>query len=85
MDADAGWYNGIYGNVAGLFKGLGDAGRENEEHNMISRMAANGLFGTANPDTPIFKDFLKWKEKRDQKQAKKSKGGKLNKKRGLTF
>lgn len=51
MDADAGWYNGIYGNVSGLFKGISDLGRENAQHNMIAEMAADELFGPISPRT----------------------------------
>jgi hypothetical protein len=77
MDADAGWDNGLYGNVAGLFKGLGDIGRENAQWNMVSDMWADGLAGTATEKTNSARGHLK--------REKKSKGGKLNKKRGLTI
>ena len=77
MDADAGWYNGLYGNVAGLFKGLGDIGRENAQWNMVSDMWADGLAGTATEKTNSARGHLK--------RENKSKGGKLNKKRGLTI
>lgn len=82
LDTDAGWYNSLYGNVAGLFKGIGDLGRENAQHNMIARMGANGLYGTATPDTPVFQDFLKWQEEQ-KKNKKKSKGGKNHKKHDI--
>lgn len=75
-DMDAGWYNSLYGNVAGLFKGLGDLGRENAQWNMIADAGADGVFGnlgTSNTGRRIIK------------QKKKCKGGKLNKRRGLTF
>ena len=80
MAADAAWNQGIYGNVSGLFKGLGDWGKENAQHNMIADMAADGIFGNMN-DQYIGRGYI---TKRAPK--KKSNGGKLNRrKRGLTF
>lgn len=76
MNADAAWNSGIYGNVAGLFKGIGDLGRENYQHNRIADMAATGLFGTINPDTFVANGYLTWDDK------KRSKGGKINRKKG---
>ena len=75
-DLDAGWYNGIYGNVAGLFKGIGDLGRENAQHNMIAEMAADGIFGSMSPRTNTGRrgKYLTF--------TKKACGGKLNKKKG---
>lgn len=74
MDADAGWYNGIYGNVAGLFKGIGDIGRENVQFNWLSDLAADGAFGNLGRSNT----GKRWTKE------KKAKGGKL-KKRGLTI
>lgn len=74
-DMDAGWYGGIYGNVAGLFKGLGDLGTENYRMNRIAEMGADGIFGSLG-NSHTGKMYRK---------NKKSKGGKVNKKRGLTF
>lgn len=79
MAADAAWNQGIYGNVQGLFKGLSDWGRENEQHNMIADMAADGLFGVGSGDNQY--TFRKYTKKTDKKSC----GGKLNRKRGLTF
>ena len=78
MDADAGWYNGIYGNVAGLFKGIGDLGRENAQHNMIAEMAADGIFGPISPRTNTGRrdGYLTFTKKSA------AKGGKINKKKG---
>lgn len=79
MAADAAWNQGIYGNVQGLFKGLSDWGRENEQHNMIADMAADGLFGVGSGDNQYtFRKYTK-------KTNKKSCGGKLNRRKGLTF
>lgn len=69
MAADAAWNQGIYGNVNGLFKGLSDYGRESEQANLISDMAASGIFGTISPDSPLGRRVIKRK----------------NKKKGLTF
>lgn len=83
MDADAGWNSGIYGNVSELFKGIGELGRENAQHNMIAEMAADGLFGTLSPKTNTGKKgkFLTWSKKNTS-----SEGGKIKKKRrGLMF
>lgn len=76
-DLDAGWYNGIYGNVAGLFKGIGDIGRENAQHNMIAEMAADGIFGPMSPRTNTGRrgKYLTFTKKA-------ACGGKLNKKKG---
>ena len=79
LAADAAWNQGIYGNVQGLFKGLNDWGKENEQHNMIADMAADGLFGVGSGDKQYtFRKYTK-------KANKKSCGGKLNRRRGLTF
>ena len=86
MDADAGWWNGIYGNIGGLFKGIGDLGRENYQHNRIADMAATGIFGTMKPETFVSNGFLRyededptWLNKRARGRAK---GGKINRKKG---
>ena len=74
MNRDAGWYNSLYGNVAGLFRGLGDLGRENAQWNMISRAAAD----TTNLGDSNTADIY-------LKKKKKSQGGKVRRKRGLTY
>lgn len=75
MAADAAWNQGIYGNVSGLFKGISDLGRENAQHNMIADMAADGIFGVMTPKSSTGRRVVR----------KASKGGKINRKRGLTF
>ena len=90
MDADAGWYNSLYGNVSGLFKGLGELGRENATRNMVADMAATGIYGNINPDNFNPNGMLRWEtdeeyQKRLAKQGKKSNGGKMKRRRGLTF
>ena len=91
MDADAGWYNGIYGNVAGLFKGLGDLGREKAQENRIADMAATGIFGTMKPGSYIANGMLRYET--DEERAKRlanqkvrvTKGGKIKRKKGFTY
>ena len=81
-DMDAGWYNGIYGNVAGLFKGISDLGRENAERNMLARLAASGALGTIKPGSAVDAGLLKYADEAAE-------GGKIkrkkNKRRGLTI
>ena len=74
LNRDAGWYNSLYGNVAGLFKGIGDLGRENYQMNRIAEMAARGDFGTATDETYGFEKVL---------QKKKACGGKMKNRRRL--
>lgn len=76
MAADAAWNQGIYGNVSGLFKGISDLGRENAQHNMIADMAADGIFGVMAPKSNTGRKVV---------TTKKSCGGKIKRKRGLTF
>ena len=77
MAADAAWNQGIYGNVNGLFAGLGAWGKENAQHNMIADMAADGLFGTMSDKQNIGKGYVR---------KKAAYGGKISrKKKGLTF
>ena len=71
MDADAGWYNSLYGNIAGLFKGIGDLGRENYQHNRVADMVASRLFGTITDKQPIANGYITTRYK------KKRKGGKI--------
>lgn len=42
MNADNNWYNSLYGNVAGLFKGLSDLGRENYMYNQAIDVLGSG-------------------------------------------
>lgn len=76
LDADAGWYNSLYGNIGGLFKGLSDLGKENAQHNMIAKMWADGIPGSATHDTYTASDYLKEAKKR-------AKGGKNRKKHDI--
>ena len=91
MDADAGWYNSIYGNIGGLFKGLSDLGRENAQRNMIADMAAAGIFGNMNPDNFNPNGVLRWETDEEMKKNSTNKsahGGSIKRKkgkRGLTY
>lgn len=78
MDADAGWYNSLYGNVSGLFKGLGDLGTENYRMNRISEMGADDIFGNLG-ESYTGKRAVESKSEGGQAKRKK------NKRRGLTF
>ena len=73
--ADAGWYNSLYGNVSGLFKGLSNLGTENFRMNRIADMWADGLAGTVSEQTNTSRPYV---------ESKKSKGGRM-KRKGLTF
>ena len=75
MASDAAWNQGIYGNVNSFFQGLGALGKENAQHNMIADMAADGIFGVMTPKSNTGKRVVR----------KASKGGKIKRKRGLTF
>lgn len=77
MDARASWYKGIYGNIQNGLNGLGEWGKENAQHNMIADMAADALFGPLSDKQHIGRGYI---VKRIA-----AKGGKLNRKRGLTF
>ena len=81
-DMDAGWYNGIYGNVSGLFKGISDIGRENAQHNMIARGIADGVWGVMTPDTNTAYGYLKPNADGGKVTRKKNK---KHRKGGLTF
>jgi hypothetical protein len=90
MAADQAWNQGIYGNVAGLFRGIGDLGTENYRHNRIADMAATGIFGTMKPETFVSNGFLRYETDEERRRRlsgnMSAKGGKMTKKKkGLTF
>lgn len=68
--ANAGWYNSLYGNVAGLFKGFSDLGRENAQRNMIAKLAAAGAFGTLTPENAVGAGLVQWKDEADKKKKR---------------
>lgn len=68
------WYDSLYGNLAGIFKGIHDIGRENTQRNWLARLAASGAIRGITPENAP--DLVKYA----------AKGGKIKKKkRGLTF
>ena len=79
MNADASWYKGIYGNVNNFFQGLGAWGKENQQSNMIADMAADGIFGTMSDRQNIAKDKIR------RRGTRAAKGGRINRRKGLTF
>ena len=79
LNTDASWTNSLYGNVSKLFGNFADWGKENQQHNMIANMAYDGLFGTMSDKQAIAKEYL------TTKKTKKAKGGRINRRRGLTF
>lgn len=76
MDARAGWYNSLYGNIGQLAAGIGAIGRENAQHNQIARMAADGVLGVITPEGNLGSTVVKYAH-----------GGKMKKRRkgGLTY
>lgn len=91
MDADASWYQGIYGNIGQLTKAASSYGDEIKRKNMIADMAATGLFGTIKPETFIANGMLRYET--DEERAKRlanqkvkiAKGGKIKRKKGFTY
>ncbi len=80
---DAGWYNSLYGNVSGLFKGISDLGRENRETNWRNALVTAGAFGAMDEDALVKAGVAKYK-----KGKKSSEGGTVKRKkdkRGLTY
>ena len=45
MDADASWYNSLYGNVNSMFTNIANREREIRDRNWMAKMAADGLLG----------------------------------------
>ena len=83
LNTDASWYSNIYKNVDAMFKGLADYGKENAQHNMIADMAADNLFGTITDKQNIGNGHVVKRVKRKGNSS--AKGGKISKKKGLTF
>lgn len=52
-NARANWYQGIYGNIGQLAAGINAGIKQDQQHNMIADMAAQGLFGVIDPDSPM--------------------------------
>lgn len=78
MAADQNWYNGLYGNISELFRGISDYGRENAQYNQLAALANSGVVGTPNSEFTTILDGRR-------RGTKSSRGGKLRKRKGLTF
>ena len=74
---NAGWYNSLYGNVSGLFKGLSDLGRENRETNWRNALVTAGAFGAMDEDALVKAGIAKYK-----KGMQSSEGGTVKRKKG---
>lgn len=83
LNTDASWYSNMYKNLDGMFKGIADIGKENAQHNMIADMAADNLFGTITDRQNIGNGYIVRKLKRKGNTS--AKGGKINRKKGLTY
>lgn len=81
LGIDASWSSGLYGNLAGIFKGAADVGMENAEWNMIGDMVAHDIFRNIDPSGPLGSRVYK------PKKNSNACGGKLKrrKKGGLTY
>lgn len=76
MDAQAMWYNSLYGNIGQLASGIGEIGRENAQHNMIARMGADGLLGVITPEGNMGSTIVTYAD--ENKPKDKNKGGLTN-------
>ena len=80
MDADAQWYNSLYGNINGIFDRINQYEKWKRDHNTVAGMWASGIGGVATDETPVARGMVK--------KAKSAQGGKIKKrkgKRGLTY
>lgn len=50
MDADAGWYNALYGNLGKMFAAAHDLGRETKDYNRLAALINSGWAGTPSRD-----------------------------------
>lgn len=83
LNTEASWYSNLYKNMDNIFKGFADVGKENAQHDMIADMAADGLFGKLTNQN-LANGYLIRKVKKKNGNIS-AKGGKINRKRGLTF
>lgn len=79
MDADAGWYNSLYGNIGGIFNNLKQWEKYKRDHNTLADMWANGLAGTVTDKTPVASKYVTAVKSSDGGKVKRKKG----KKRGM--
>ena len=82
MDADASWYNSLYGNVNSMFTNIANREREIRDRNWMAKMAADGLLGNLGDSYTGQGLITKY-------EVSAKDGGKLkrkkNKKKGLTI
>lgn len=64
LDSDAGWYNSLYGNVAGLFKGASDLGRDKTEKSWLEWLEKRGAFGNTGRNITACGGKIKTKKRR---------------------
>lgn len=82
MDADAAWYSSLYGNIGNLGTALGKIGEDRANKNFYANMFANELYGTYNPDEPYAGMWTTWN---NGKKKSKKYGGKVRRRKGMTF
>lgn len=73
LNSDADWYNGIYGNVGQLFKGLSDLGKERTATGWRNALATSGAYGVLGEDALVAAGMAK------RKENKTSEGGSIKK------
>lgn len=81
MNDYASWNKGYYNDLHSYFNTLGQIGKENAQHNMIAKMAADDLFGKASDKQNIFKDYINVTNLTNPKATKKAKGGRIRRKK----
>lgn len=76
----ASWNKGYYNDLHSFFNTLGQIGKENAQHNMIAKMAADDLFGNASDKQNIFKDYINVTSITKPKTGK-ARGGRIHRKK----
>ena len=81
MEADASWYNSLYGNIGKMADNIAARERETRDRNWTAKMLASGIVPGVNPNSPLFEGYVE--------KASSAEGGsirrKKNKRRGLTI
>lgn len=80
LEGDASWNKGLYTDIGGIFTDLGKIGKENAQHNMIAKMAADNLFGNVSDKQNVFADYIKKAPTTTAKQIS-ARGGKIKRRR----
>ena len=84
-EAEADWYNQLYGNIGQGLTALGKIGNDNEQFNMMAELAALGVFGPMNPRSAWGSRFFEIVP-RDETTGQAAKGGKIRRRKGgLTY